>query len=165
VVPDMLLAVGHQDLRVRRTAVTAVSALAGKEAAAAALAEALKESDLAGQLETLNLLGDLGEPSTIPAIVALLNPERAVGDDGQRLRLRAVETLGRIPGSEAVKPLQELFQKKGLFKGREPVGIRIAAAKALAALNSQEARESMALAMESEPSEEVRAVLRQNLVR
>lgn len=165
VLPDMLLAISHQDMRVRRTAVTAVSALAGKPAAAMALAETLPDSDVAGQLETLNMLGDLGEAAALPAVLRMLTPDKATGDEAQRLRLRAVEVLGRIPGNDAVKPLQELFQKKGLFKGREPVGIRIAAAKALAAMNSQEAREAMAMAMENEPTEEVKAVLRQFLIR
>ncbi|BDU71440.1 HEAT repeat domain-containing protein [Mesoterricola silvestris] len=165
VLPDMLLAISHQDMRVRRTAVTAVAALAGKPAAAMALAETLADGDQAAQLETLNLLGDLGEPAALPAILRMLTPDKAAGDDAQRLRLRAVETLGRIPGNDSVKPLQELFQKKGLFKGREPVGIRIAAAKALAAMNTQEAREAMALAMENEPTDEVKAVLRQHLIR
>ncbi|WP_306602232.1 HEAT repeat domain-containing protein [Geothrix sp. 21YS21S-2] len=165
VLPDMLLAVSHQDMRVRRTAVTAVAALAGKPAAAMALAETLADSDVAAQLETLNLIGDLGEPAALPAVLRMLNPDKASGDDAQRLRLRAVEVLGRIPGNDSVRPLQELFQKKGLFKGREPVGIRIAAAKALAAMNSQEAREAMAMAMENEPTEEVKAVLRQYLIR
>jgi hypothetical protein len=152
-------------MRVRRTAVTAVAALAGKPVAAAALAETLKDADAAARLETLNILGDLGEPATLPAVLQLLSPDRATGDEAQRLRLRVVEVLGRIPGPESVKPLQELFVKKGLFKGREPVGVRLAAARALASLNSQEAREAMAIAMESEPTEEVKAVLRQYLVR
>ncbi|GEM_PF-1554188 len=164
-VPDMILAIQHQDMRVRRTAVTAVSALAGKPAAAKALAEALPESDVPAQLETLNMIGDLGDATALPAVLQMLTPDKSAGDDAQRLRLRAVEVLGKIPGPESVKPLQELFQKKGLFKGREPLGIRIAAAKALAAQNTQEARESMALAMENESSEEVKAVLRQYLVR
>ena len=111
------------------------------------------------------MLGELGEPTTLPAVLRMLNPDRAAGDEAQRLRLRAVEVLGRIPGPESVKPLQELFQKKGLFKGREPAPLRLAAARALAALNTPEAREAMALAMESEPSEDVKTVLRQNLVR
>jgi hypothetical protein len=76
-----------------------------------------------------------------------------------------VEVLGRIPSNDSVKSLQELFMKRGLFKGREPVSLRLAAARALAALNTQEARESMALAMGHEPNDEVKTVLRQYLVR
>ena len=165
VLPDLVLAISHQDPRVRRTAVTAVSALGGPAAAAKALAGTLAEADFAAQMEILAMLADLGEPAAIPAVLRLLSPERASGEEAQRLRVRAAETLGRIPGSEAVRPLQEILQKKGLFKGREPVPLRLAAARALAALNTPEAREAMALAMESEPSEDVKAVLRQNLVR
>jgi HEAT repeat protein len=165
VIPEMVMTIGHQDMRVRRTAVTAVSALAGKSVAAGTLAETLADADTAARLETLNLLGELAEPSTLPAILKMMDPDKATGDEVQRLRLRAVEVLGRIPGPDSIKPLRELFQKKGLFKGREPIGIRIAAAKALAAQNTQEARETMAIAMETEPNEEVKAVLRQYLVR
>ncbi|HLO68737.1 MAG TPA: HEAT repeat domain-containing protein, partial [Holophaga sp.] len=115
------------------------------------------------QLETLNLLGELGDPAALPAILPLL--AGGASEEAQRLRLRAVETLGRIPAPGAARPLLELFQKKGFLKGREPVGLRIAAARALAAQNTQEARECMALALEMENTEEVKAILRQSLVR
>jgi hypothetical protein len=165
VLPDMLLAISHQDPRVRRTAVTAVAALAGKSAAAMALAETLADSDPAGQLETLSMLGDLEEPASLPAVLRILNGDKSSGEDALRLRLRAVEVLGRIPSNDSVKSLQELFVKRGLFKGREPVSLRLAAARALAALNTQEARETMAMAMGHEPNDEVKTVLRQYLVR
>ena len=164
--PDMVQAIGHPDLRVRRTAVRAVSGLAGKAVAAKALAETLAGAGAEAQLDALNLLGDLADPAALPAIGKVLHPEKpGGGDEGQRLRLRAAEALGRIPGPGSVKHLQELFQKKGLFKTRESVALRLAGARALAALNSQEAREAMALAMEGEPADEVRGVLRQYLVR
>jgi len=165
VLPDLVLAISHQDVRVRRTAVTAVSALGGPAAAAKALAGTLGEADPGAQMEILAMLADLGEPVAAPAVLRLLNPDRASGEEAQRLRVRAAETLGRLPGSDSVRPLLEVLQKKGLFKGREPAPLRLAAARALAALNTPEAREAMALAMESEPSEDVKTVLRQNLVR
>jgi hypothetical protein len=165
VLPDMLLAISHQDPRVRRTAVTAVAALAGKPAAAMALSETLHDADPAAQLETLTMLGDLEEPAALPAVLHILNGDKSSSEEALRLRLRAVEVLGRIPSNDSVKSLQELFMKRGLFKGREPVSLRLAAARALAALNTQEARESMALAMGHEPNDEVKTVLRQYLVR
>ena len=42
--------------------------------------------------------------------------------------------------------------------------MRLAAAKSLAAINTREARETMALAMDQESQEDVRSVLRQYLV-
>jgi hypothetical protein len=42
--------------------------------------------------------------------------------------------------------------------------MRLAAAKSLSAINTREAREAIALAMDGEPHEDVRAVLRQYLV-
>ena len=163
--PGMLLALSHGDPAVRKAAVAAVSALAGRTAAARALVEALPAADTATRLEYLLHLSDLGDPVAVPAVLRLVQDTHAQGEDAQRVRLRAVETLGLIPSPEAVRPLQELFQKKGLFKGREPLSLRLSAAQALAAINSREAREAMALALESETQEEVRTVLKQYLVR
>jgi HEAT repeat protein len=164
VLPDVLLAIAHWDAGVRKAAVAAVAGLGGPSAAAKTLADALATSNPSTQLEYLILLGDLKETVAIPAVIKLLQGDPAPGDDGQRLRLRAVETLGLIPSPESVRPLLEVFQKKGLFKGRESLGMRLCAARALAAINTREARESMTLALESEPQEEVRAVLKQFLV-
>jgi len=161
--PDLAAAAGHADGRVRKAAAEALAALGGGSAAARALAAPLEHLEPAAQLETLNLLGELGDPAALPAILPLL--AGGASEEAQRLRLRAVETLGRIPAPGAARPLLELFQKKGFLKGREPVGLRIAAARALAAQNTQEARECMALALEMENTEEVKAILRQSLVR
>lgn len=163
--PGMLLALSHWDAAVRKAAVAAVNALAGPTAAARALAEALPSADDATRLEYLLYLGDLGDPVAVPAVLSLVQDPRTQGEEGQRVRLRAVETLGLIPSDEAVRTLEELFQKKGLFKGREPLSLRLSAAQALAAINSREAREAMALALEAESQEEVRKVLKQFLVR
>ena len=149
----------------RRAAVNAVADLAGRASAAKAVADALGAADEHLQLQYLAILGELGEPVAAPAVVQLLQSEPSQSKSGLRVRLRAVETLGLIPCVEAVQPLQDLFLKRGLFKGRESLGIRLAAARALAAFNTREARESMALALELESQEEVRAVLRQYLVR
>ena len=163
--PGMLLAITHWDAAVRKAAVTSVATLAGTTAAAKALAAALPEADLATRLEYLLLLGDLGDPVAIPAVLPLVQDAGGHGEDAQRLRLRAVEVLGLIPSPDSVRVLQDLFVKKGLFKGRETLSLRLAAAQALAAINTREARESMALALENEPQEEVRTVLKQYLVR
>ena len=163
--PGMLLAITHGDPAVRKAAVSAVATLAGPTAAAKALAAALPAADTATRLEYLLLLGDLGDPVAIPAVLPLVQEAGGHGEEAQRLRFRAVEVLGLIPSPDSVRVLQDLFVKKGLFKGRETLGLRLAAARALAAINTREARESMALALENEPHEEVRAVLKQYLVR
>jgi len=165
VLPHVLQAIAHPDEWVRRAAVNAVADLAGRASAAKAVADALGAADEHLQLQYLAILGELGEPVAAPAVVQLLQSEPSQSKSGLRVRLRAVETLGLIPCVEAVQPLQDLFLKRGLFKGRESLGIRLAAARALAAFNTREARESMALALELESQEEVRAVLRQYLVR
>ena len=164
VLPDLLLAIAHWDPGVRKTAVTAVTDLAGRAVAARTLAEALATASSAHRLEFLIVLGDLADPVASPAIIQLVQAGHSQDEEAQRVRLRAVETLGRIRSPEAVRPLLELFQKKGLFKARESLGLRLSAARALATLNTREARESMTMALESESQEEVRTVLKQFLV-
>ena len=165
VLPEVLLAISHHDPQVRQAAVRAGVALAGPTATAKAVADALPLAREAAQLDYLAILGELGEAVAAPAVIRLLQPGHTQGDQAQRIRLRVVETLGLIPSPEAVAPLQELFEKKGLFKGRETLGVRLTAARALAGFNTREARESMALALETESSEEVRTILRQYLVK
>jgi HEAT repeat protein len=98
-------------------------------------------------------------------VIRLLQGAPGQGQLAQRIRLRAVEVLGLMPCLEAVQPLLGLFDKKGLFKGRETLGVRLAAARALAACNTRESREALALALEAESQEEVRTVLRHFLAR
>ncbi|BDU75671.1 HEAT repeat domain-containing protein [Mesoterricola sediminis] len=162
--PELTAAVAHPDGRIRRAAVAALAHLGGAEAAAQALAAALAQGDAELRLEGLDLLGGLGDAAALPAVLAIL-AEAGPGEEAQRLRLRAIETLGRIPAPGAARPLLDLFQKKGLFRGREPLDLRLAAARALAAQNTTEARECMALALEQENAEPVKALLRQSLVR
>lgn len=162
--PDVSLALEHRDPSVQRAAVRAVGALAVPESAATLLVELLPKAAPVLQLDILAVLGDLRAPEGVGGICDLLQTAKGTSEDVQRLRLRAVEVLGLI-GSEAALPaLADLFRKKGLIGGRESTAMRLAAARSLAAINTREARETIALAMDNEPHEDVRAVLRQILV-
>ena len=165
ILQDMVRCIGHPDPWVCRAAVDAVAEMAGRPRAAQELGEVLATAGESAQLDYLSILGELGEASAVPGVVRLLQSEAAQGKESQRLRLRAVEVLGQMPCAETAGPLLALFGRRGLFKGRESLAIRLAAARSLAANNTREARESMALALESEPQEEVRSVLRQFLVK
>lgn len=162
--PDVSLALEHRDPAVQRAAVRAVAALAAPESAALLLAELLPKASPALQLEILALLGDLRVAASVAGVNDLLQSARGTSEDVQRLRLRAVEVLGLIGAETAIPALADLFRKKGLIGGRESTAMRLAAARSLAAINTREARETIALAMDSEPHEDVRAVLRQILV-
>lgn len=162
--PDVSLALEHRDPSVQRAAVRAVAALAAPESAALLLVELLPKAAPGLQLEVLATLADLRVADSVAAINDLLQSAKGASEDVQRLRLRAVEALGLIGAEAAIPVLADLFRKKGLIGGRESTAVRLAAARSLAAINTREARETIALAMDNEPHEDVRAVLRQILV-
>lgn len=161
---EVALALEHRDPRVRRAAVIAVRNLGSPQDAAETLAKALPREEAPLQLEILAALGELRQASCVPAVVELVHGTRGTGEDALRVRLRAVEVLGLVASPLPVPALQELFRKKGLLGGRESTAIRLEAARALARINTREAREAIALALDAEPHEDVKAVLRQYLV-
>ena len=161
---DVALALGHRDPRVRRAAIHACIQLGDPEEASAAIADLLPRTETGTQLDCLAALGEVKSPASIRAIADLLQNMKSATEDAARVRLRAVEVLGLIASPGAIDPLLELFKKKGFLGGRESAAMRLAAAKSLAAINTREAREAIALAMDQEPQEDVRAVLRQYLV-
>ena len=161
---DVALALGHRDPRVRRAAIQAAALLGDPQEASLAIADLLSKTEPGTQLDCLATLGELKSPLAVRPITDLLQHAKGTTDETTRIRLRAVEVLGLIAAPEAIEPLQELFKKKGFLGGREGTAIRLAAAKSLAAINTREAREAIALAMDQESQEDVRSVLRQYLV-
>lgn len=164
VLPEVALTLGHSDPRVRRAAMSALCSLGTRDQAAEAITPHLAGWDASSQLEALSVLGELRSPSAIPAVAAIIGNGKPQQEESVRVRLRAIEVLGLIGTSVAVEPLRELFRKKGLLGGRESTAVRLTAAKSLAAVNTREAREAIALALDSEPHEDVRSILRQYLV-
>jgi len=57
-----------------------------------------------------------------------------------------------------------LFRKRSLLSAREGSAIRLSAVKAMAAMNTREARETLALVLDQESDEEVRSAIRAILV-
>jgi HEAT repeat protein len=161
---DVALALGHRDPRVRRAAIQASLQLGDAEEAAAAIADLLPKTEPGTQLDCLAALGELKSPLAVRAITDLLQNAKGTTEEATRIRLRAVEVLGLIASADAIEPLQDLFRKKGFLGGRESTAMRLAAAKSLAAIGTRESREAIAMAMDQEPQEDVRAVLRQYLV-
>ncbi|HNX95565.1 MAG TPA: HEAT repeat domain-containing protein [Holophaga sp.] len=161
---DVALTLGHRDVRVRRAAIQAVSLLGDPDEAAAVLVEHLPSMEASNQLDALAAMGELKSTRAVPAVAELLQNPKGSTDEAARIRLRAVEILGLIGSPEAVDPLQDLFRKKGFLGGRESTPMRLAAAKSLAAINTRESREALALVMDQESQEDVRSVIRQYLV-
>lgn len=160
---EVALTLGYPDLKVKRTAVGTLARLGGPEAAKA-LAGFFPSAEPALQMDCLEAFVLLKQPSVATALGAFLQGSRSSDLDAAKVRLRAVETLGLLGSSDAIPALAEMFKKKGFLGGKESTGMRLAAASALARINSREAREAMALILDGEKDEEVRVVLRQFLV-
>lgn len=158
---DVARCLAHADAHVRLSTVAALKAL-DPARGAKVLGEALAAAEPGTQLEIAAVLGELGQDRVVPDLLALFRTLK--GGDTERLRLRLLDALAALKHADAIPALQTVFKKKGLLTRLEPVAIRLAAAKALAAIGTREAKEAMALALEVESAEEVRAVLRQFLV-
>ena len=160
---DVAYTLSHKDARVRRMAAKALSQL-DKDRAVPLLLEALPKADPNSLIELIALLGELKDTRALTPLVDLLQEGKASGPEVENLRQGVLEALGTIGSPEVIPVLSKLFKKKGFLGRMEPLPLRIAAARALAAIGSREAREAMAMAMETETKDEVKTVLRQHLV-
>lgn len=160
---DVAVTLFHKDARVRRMAATALGQLdAGR--AAPLLIESLPNADLNTLLELVTQLGELKDPRAVAPLVELLLGTKFSGIEAEKLHLNVLESLGAIGSPEVVPVLSKYFKKKGFLGRMEPLPLRMAAARALGAINTREAREAMALALEIESKDEVKALLRMHLM-
>jgi len=84
------------------------------------------------------------------------------GKNGEKLRVRAAETIGQIGDPRSTQVLVEIVRRKGrLFTTAEPVQVRLAACKALLALDSPPAWEALCELVAAEPWHRDRTVLQQ----
>lgn len=160
---DVALTLAHKDARVRRMAAKALGQLdAGR--AVPLLLEALPKADPNTLLELVALLGELKDPLAVSPLVELLQDGKGSGAEAEKLRQAVLEALGAIGSPEVVPVLAKRFKKKGFLGRMEPLPLRMAAARALGAIGTREAREAMALALEIETKDEVKALLRMHLM-
>lgn len=159
---DAALTLSHKDLRVQHAAAKALSQM-NKTKSVPLLLEALPAADPNFMLELVTILGEIKDARAVAPLVELLQEGKATGPTAERLRHSVLESLGAIGSPEVVPVLQALFKKKGFLSRMEPLPLRMAAAKALAAIGTREARDAMAIAMGTEPKEEVKALLRKHL--
>jgi hypothetical protein len=162
-VEDTALLLGHLDPKVKSAALSALARLGGP-ASAKAIGAFFPGAAPALQLDCLDAMAALKDPSAVPALSDFILNSRSGDVVLARVRLRVLETLGLLGSPLAIPPLLEMFKKKGFLGGRESTGMRLAAARALAAIPGREAREALALALDGEKEEEVRSALRQFLV-
>lgn len=137
----------HSDPRVQKTAARALSKIGGTRAEHLLIA-ALSKPDPELQSEIVYCLGGMKAEAAIEVVAELAKPKRIGGDDS--LRERAVDALGAIGSARAIPVLEELLRKRSLLSGSESPEMRIAAAKALAQINTPEARLVIKKAAENE---------------
>lgn len=147
----------HPDIRVQRVAVRAVWKLGG-EAAVSLLSEKLRQADPETQLEILFGLGQIKSPDALPVVHDMAKNSQVP----LKLRIKAVEDIGSIGDSISIPLLLELLKRQGrIFSTAEPTELRVAAARALMAIGSLEAREPLARIVSDEPANKDQAALRQ----
>jgi HEAT repeat protein len=112
----------------------------------------MKDSDAETIQEILFALGQLRSEVGVPQVMELAQDKRVL----ERIRIQALETLALIASPKALPVLLECMRRKGFFGGGEPQAIRLASAKALAALGTPEALGALKRAVESEPKGEDR---------
>ncbi len=136
----------HADVRVVHAAIRALWKTGGARAERYLL-ELLPRAEAATQTEILQGLGRIGTPAAIPVLGAL-----AAGAS-EDLRVKALGTLAELKRSEALPILEAQLKRKGrIFKTSEPMPVRLAAARALLALGTQEARRVLDQALKEEPA-------------
>jgi HEAT repeat protein len=121
----------------------------------------MKDTDGETMQEILFALGQLRSESSLPQVTELALDKRVL----ERLRIQALETLGHIASPKALPALQECMRRKGFFSAGETTPIRMAAAKAMAALGTPAAHAALQKSMEAEPKGEERETLRRLLDR
>jgi HEAT repeat protein len=121
----------------------------------------MKDTDAESMQEILFALGQLRSEMSLPQVTELAQDKRVL----ERIRIQAMDTLGHIASPKALPVLLECLRRKGFFGGGEPPTIRLAAAKALAAIGTPEAHAALERALEAEPKGEERESLRRLLDR
>lgn len=146
----------HGDPRVRRTAARALSKIGGPEAEAM-LIQAMNDRDVETQVEVLHCLGAIKAVGAVPGLTELAR-SRGIGAADDKVRELAATTLGQIASEAAVPALGEILRGKSFF-GRDTPAVRIAAGRALSAINTTAARDMLRAAAESESDRTTRLAL------
>ncbi|MDR3672931.1 MAG: HEAT repeat domain-containing protein [Holophaga sp.] len=147
----------HPDGRVRRAAVRALWKLGGPLALAPLLA-AFPTVDPATQSEIMFALVQLHSYQAIAPLTGYAMDRR----NPELLRVRAAETIGQIGDPRGIQALVEIARRKGrLFTTAEPLQVRLAACRALLALDSSLATEALCEVVAAEPWHRDRTALQQ----
>ncbi|HJU83757.1 MAG TPA: HEAT repeat domain-containing protein [Holophagaceae bacterium] len=145
--PKIVPLLRHSEPRVCRTAVRVIWKLGGP-AAEQPLLHHLLDADPETQAEIFFALGQIHGDASGPAMIEIAADRKAP----ERLRLECLKLLQGLKSPKAVPGLVELIKRRGLFgTGAESGSIRVAAAQALAAVGTPEARANLQRIVEAEP--------------
>lgn len=135
----------HADLRVRKAAVRAYWRSL-KEDAKPVLLGFLPQTDQETQMEILAGLGHIKAVEAVGIVSAMASLA------AEPLRIRALDCLGEIGDPSAIQTLSLHLKRKGrIFKSAESMPIRLAAARALARINTPLAFRVVQETFEDEP--------------
>lgn len=150
--PDLARVLKHPDLRVVKSAISALWKIGGRQAESLITAE-LRNPDPDTQMEALFCLGEMKAKNSALAIAELTKPAKLLqGNVSQKVRERAIEILGRLGTPFALDIFADLIKRKGFFGGStEPFEIRAATARGLKAFGTPEAIGILAAAVQAEP--------------
>jgi len=153
-VQDLMPLLHHPDARVAGATIRAIGRLGGKSAESS-LIPLLGHKDPGIQTEVLFILNEMKSKQAVPALIELVKKEGKgrLKAEQDRVRERAIEVLGNLGSASSIPNLVELLARRRSFftDSREPMPIRIAALKALLAMDAREAQEAVHGALKGEP--------------
>lgn len=156
--PAIVPLLRHPEPRVRRAAVRALWKLGGPVSEPHLVAR-MKDTDAETLQEILFALGQLRSEASVATIAELAQDKRVP----ERLRIQTLTTLEHIASPRSLPVLVELLRRRGIFGTAEASPIRLAAAQALAAIQTPESREALRRIVDAEPRGEDRLALQRLL--
>ncbi len=140
-IPYLKKTVSHQDIRVRKETLEALSRIEGKEVTEALL-KALEDAEERLRIKVIQLLAFRSDPKALEHISVFLQrkdfKERSYAEKEALLR-----TWAKIGGGEAIPLLRRLVLKKAFFKKEKQKEISLLALRALASINSPLSRDTL----------------------
>lgn len=157
--PNVAACLEHSDRRVKHAAVRALWKLGGPASAQPLLAF-FPKADPDTQVEVLFGLGQIQATAAVEPLLAFAQRNEVP----EKLRVRALDTLAQIASPRALTGLIEILKRKGrIFTSAAPTEIRVAAARALAALGIPQAENALRQIVADEPRTKDRDALQQVL--
>jgi HEAT repeat protein len=132
----------HEDFRVRKEVVYALSSIGGTEAFRLVSSMA-DDPDGEVRQSAIKYLGGMRNKGAIPLLLKLINKRNLFGFNNS-LIISGIEALGEIGAEEAVPGLVRLLRKSTIFARSRNDDVRIAAATSLEKIGNEEAMKALA---------------------